>query len=181
MRAIACLALASILLCATGCDAPEETGDKIVIRVGNWGGAKEGNEFDKLVEKIYRDFEKENPGILVREEATPGEYVAKMSLAFIAKSEPDIVMLDASSAALFINSRMVQDLMPLIEKDKEFRLSDFYPNVVDIARRGKGLYAIPQDFTPMVVYYNKRLFDKAGVPYPTSDWNFESFGRSPRS
>jgi multiple sugar transport system substrate-binding protein len=70
---------------------------------------------------------------------------------------------------------MVTDLTTLIEKDPTFRLDDYYPNVVDIARRGKALYAIPQDFTPMVVYYNKRLFDKAGVPYPTSDWNFAQF------
>ena len=32
---------------------------------------------------------------------------------------------------------------------------------VNIARRGDALYAIPLDFTPMVMYYNKRLFDAA--------------------
>jgi multiple sugar transport system substrate-binding protein len=147
----------------------------VVLHVGNWGGAKEGNEYDKQVEQIYRDFEKENPGVIIREENIPEEYVAKVSLAYIAKAEPDIVMLDASSSALFINSHIVTDLMPLIKSDPTFHLDDYYPNVVDIARRGEALYAIPQDFTPMVVYYNKKLFDKAGVPYPKSDWNFDQF------
>ncbi|AIE84541.1 ABC transporter substrate-binding protein [Fimbriimonas ginsengisoli] len=161
-------------LLLAGCASRPADG-RIVIRVANWGGAKEGNDYDKLVEKIYRDFERENPGVEVREESVPGEYVAKMTLAFIAKAEPDILMLDASSSALFINSKMVADLTPLIEGDKSFRLSDYYPNVVDIDRRGKALYAIPQDFTPMVVYYNKRLFDNAHLPYPTSDWSFQQF------
>ncbi|HWA82690.1 MAG TPA: sugar ABC transporter substrate-binding protein, partial [Fimbriimonadaceae bacterium] len=147
----------------------------IVLHVGNWGGAKEGNDYDKKVEKIYRDFEKENPGIVLQEESIPDSYVAKISLAYLAKAEPDIVMLDASSSALFIDSGIVTDLTPLIRNDPAFNLSDYYPNVVDIARRGKALYAIPQDFTPMVVYYNKKLFDKAGVPYPKPDWNFEQF------
>jgi len=149
----------------------------IVLRIGNWGGAKEGNDFDKKVDKIYRDFEKENPGVILREENIPdsNDYVSKISLAYVAKAEPDIVTLDASSAALFIDSGIVTDLTPLAQTDPNFHLDDYFPNVLNIARRGDKLYAIPQDFTPMVVYYNKKLFDKAGVPYPTSNWNFEQF------
>jgi multiple sugar transport system substrate-binding protein len=169
------IAIAAIVLLA-GC-APEEKKGEIVLRIGNWGGAKEGNEFDLLVEKIYRDFEKENPGIVVKEESIPGEYVPKVSLAFIAGVEPDILMLDASSSALFINSGIVTDLTPFVAKDQDFSLKDFYPNVVDITRRGNKLYAIPNDFTPMVVYYNKKLFEKAGVPYPKPGWTFEDFRR----
>src|SRR5205085_11138122 len=30
-------------------------------------------------------------------------------------------------------------------------------------------------FTPMVLYYNKRLFDRAEVSYPKAGWNFEQF------
>ncbi len=167
------LLLAFCLFFLAGCH--REASDRVVIRIANWGGAKEGNKFDQTVAKIYDDFQRENPDIDVREESVPDEYVAKMSLAFIAGVEPDIMMLDASSSALFINSGMVTDLTPLIEKDKDFRLDDFFPNVVDIDRRGKALYAIPNDFTPMVVYYNKKLFDQAHVPYPTGDWDFEKF------
>jgi multiple sugar transport system substrate-binding protein len=173
MRPLSLLALLAAILVA-GCGANSDRG-KIVIRVGNWGGAKEGNDFDQKVEKIYRDFEEENPGVILKEENIPQDYTAKISLAFIAKSEPDIVMLDASSSALFIDSEIVTDLTPLIKADPSFSLDDYYPNVVDIGRRGGKLFAIPQDFTPMVVYFNKKLFDKAHVPYPTSDWNFDQF------
>jgi multiple sugar transport system substrate-binding protein len=172
---LACLA--ALLL--AGCAQTTPNG-VIVLRVGNWGGAKEGNDFDQKVEKIYRDFEKANPGVILREENIPDDYTAKIGLSFIAKSEPDVVMLDASSSAIFIESHIVTDLTPLVEADPSFKLDDYYPNVVDIGRRGKALYAIPQDFTPMVVYYNKKLFDKAGVPYPTSDWNFDKFRETAR-
>jgi multiple sugar transport system substrate-binding protein len=38
----------------------------------------------------------------------------------------------------------------------------------------KAVYAFPKDFTPIVTYYNKNLFDKFGVEYPPTDgwdWN----------
>ncbi|HTQ10917.1 MAG TPA: sugar ABC transporter substrate-binding protein [Fimbriimonadaceae bacterium] len=175
------LAALSLVLAAAGCGTGYPPGT-IVLRIGNWGGAKEGNDYDKKVAKIYRDFEKENPGVVLQEENIPDsqDYVSKIALAYVAKSEPDVVTLDASSAALFIDSGIVTDLTPLYKNDPTFHLDDYFPNVVNIARRGDKLYAIPQDFTPMVVYYNKKLFDKAHVPYPTSNWNFEQFRETAR-
>jgi multiple sugar transport system substrate-binding protein len=32
----------------------------------------------------------------------------------------------------------------------------------------------------MVMYYNKKLFDKAGVPYPKAGWSFEEFRKTAR-
>lgn len=145
------------------------------LRIANWGGAGSDSEFDRLVRDLYRQFEAENPGIRVRVENNPEAYAAKMVLSFVAKAEPDIMMLDASSAALFINNGVLADLEPLIAKDPSFRKDDFFPNVLDIARRGPSLYAIPQDFTPMVMYYNKRVFDRYGVPYPKPGWTIQQF------
>jgi multiple sugar transport system substrate-binding protein len=169
------LAMCLAFLIGTSC-VPQESDRQIVLRVSNWSGAGDNeSEYDKLVQEFYRQFEKENPGVRVRIEGIPGEYVQKMLLNFVAGTEPDVVTLDASSAAIFINNGFLRDLTPFIHKDPEFKLTDYYPNVVDIARRGNALYAVPGDFTPMVVYYNKRLFDQAGVPYPKPGWSFEDF------
>ena len=162
-------------LLSVACTPKADDGDRTVLRVANWGGAKEGNAMDLKIDAIYREFERRNPGIVVREESTPGDYVAKMSLAFIADAQPDVLALDASSAALFIEGGLVENLTPQIGADRDFRLDDYYPNAVNVARREKALYAIPIDFTPLVLYYNKRLFDRAGVAYPTGDWNFADF------
>ncbi len=170
-RLLACLPALCIIV--QGCD-PVSPRRETVLRIANWGGAGEDSDFDKVLQKIYRDFESQHPGVRIRIENNPDGYVQKMILSFIAKAEPDIMMLDASSAAIFIDNGVLSDLTPLIESD-HFRLSDYYQNVVDIARRGKALYAIPQDFTPVVVYYNKRLFERAGVPFPKAGWNFDEF------
>lgn len=167
LMAIACLACA--------CGRPSDSAQVIKIRVANWGGASDESDFNKVQQNLYAEFERQNPGVKVVIEGSPDQYVAKMMLAHIANASPDIVTLDASSSALFLNSGMLQDLSPFIEKDPSFKLSDRYPNIVDIARRGDEVYAIPNDFTPMVMYYNKRLFDEAGVPYPKAGWTFDDF------
>jgi multiple sugar transport system substrate-binding protein len=96
-------------------------------------------------------------------------------MTYVAGNPPDLVTLDASSAAVFIDNGLLEDLTALIAADRDFKLSDYFPNVVDIARRGGKLYAIPGDFTPMVVIYNKRLFDQAHVPYPRGGWTRREF------
>ena len=172
-KVFALMLVASIALIPCAC--AREDSNKIVIRLANWGGAGDDGPYDRLVQDLYRQFEKENPGIEVRVENIPQDYVSKMVLSFIAHAEPDIMMLDFSSASIFINNGVLSDLTPLIKSDREFNLNDYFPNALNAAKRGDSLYAIPQDFTPMVLYYNKRMFDRAGVPYPKAGWNFDQF------
>lgn len=158
-----------------GCEPT--SGKRIVLRISAWGGASDDFESFKKAREVYDEFERQNPGVEIQLENTPGsqDYVRKMLLSFVAGAEPDVMRLDASSAAVFINNGVLMDLQPLIAKTPDFSLNDYYENVVDITRRGDAVYAIPVDFTPMVIYYNKRLFDQAGVPYPQPGWTWDDF------
>jgi multiple sugar transport system substrate-binding protein len=165
--------LAAVML--AGCGSIERD-SRPTLRIANWGGAGDDSDFYKLVRQLYADFgKKENCRVLV--EGIPGsqEYVSKMLLNYVAGVSPDIVTLDASSAAVFIENGALLDLSPYLAADPNGGLAPFFPNVADIARRQDKVYAVPGDFTPMVVYYNKRLFDQAGVPYPDGSWDFARF------
>lgn len=153
---------------------------RTVIRLASWGGAGDDSEFRQTERRLIQEFEEQNPDIAIRREYVPDgqDYVRKMLLNFIARAEPDIMLLDASSAAVFVDNGVLLDLRPLMEADPDFDIEDFWPNAVDIARRGEAIYAVPKDFTPMVLYYNKRLFDRAGVPYPQDGWTFDDFLRT---
>ena len=39
---------------------------------------------------------------------------------------------------------------------------------------GKSSF-LTKDYSPLAIYYNKDLFDKAGVPYPKDGWTWEDF------
>ncbi|MCB9854522.1 MAG: sugar ABC transporter substrate-binding protein [Phycisphaerales bacterium] len=123
------------------------------------------------------EFERRHPGVRIQIENIPGEgqYVPKLLMMFVAKKAPDVMHLDASYASVFIDNDLLLDLTPEIKSDDSFRLDDYFTNVVDVARRGDKLFAIPLDFTPIVLYYNKRLFDEAKVAYPAKGWNCDDF------
>ena len=174
--AIVCLvALCGYLL--VGCSGD---GGKIVLRVADWGGAGDDSRQAQIERSIYAEFEREHPNVEIQREGTPGsdDYVQKMLLCFVAHSEPDVIRLDASSAAVFIDNGVLKDLTPFVDSTPGFRLSDYYSNTVDVARRGSAVSAIPVDFTPLVMYYNRRLFDRDHVPYPKPGWTWDDFLRT---
>ncbi|MBX3118069.1 MAG: sugar ABC transporter substrate-binding protein [Fimbriimonadaceae bacterium] len=172
--------VAGVLFICLSCKRAE-AGNKVVIRISNWGGVQDDNEYERTIKALYDQFEKENPDTDVVVERVAGEYVPKMLLSFVAGAEPDIMTLDASSAAVFMNNGVLKDLSPLMEAEKDFNLDDYFPNVVDIARRGDKLFAVPIDFTPMVLYYNKKMFRDAGVPYPKPGWTWDEFRATAKS
>jgi multiple sugar transport system substrate-binding protein len=68
----------------------------------------------------------------------------------------------------------VVNLQPLADTDKALP-ADFAPSVLDAMRWENSLYAIPAYSNVRVLFYNKNLFDKAGMPYPQAGWTLEEF------
>jgi multiple sugar transport system permease protein len=115
----------------------------------------------------------------VQVETIPSGYKEKILTEIAAGNPPDVFLLDATIIPAFLNQRVLVNLSPYLKKYR-VDLSIYFPNVLGIARRDSALFALPKDFTPMVLYYNKRLFDRAGLPYPNRDWNWEDFLRAAR-
>lgn len=148
-----------------------------VLRISSWAGAGDDSDAARIEREVYAEFERMHPGVEIQLEQIPGsqDYVRKLLLSFLAKSEPDVIRLDASSAAVFIENGTLLDLNPFVQGSKGIDLDEFYPNVLEIGRREEKLFAIPVDFTPIVIYYNKKLFDEAGVEYPQPGWIWDEF------
>ncbi len=166
-----------LLVVFVGACGEETAQPEIVLRVANWSGAQVESSFVKLERTFREEFEAAHPGVSVRIEQIPGhgQYAPKLLMMHVAGSMPDVIQLDASSGAVFIDNGVLRDMVPFIEADAGFELDDYFENVIDIARRGDALYTIPLDFTPMMMYYNKKLFDEAGVAYPRPGWSWDDF------
>jgi multiple sugar transport system substrate-binding protein len=161
---------------AVGCERRADSRTP-VLRTANWLHAAVDPQFLKLERDLVSEFEALHPGVRIRLEPIPGvgQYAPRLLLMHVAGDISDAGYLDIASGAVFINNGVVRDLSPFIENDPAFRLDDYFPNVVNSFRRDGKLYGIPLDFTPMVMYYNKRLFDAARVPYPRDGWTWADF------
>ena len=83
----------------------------------------------------------------------------------------------ASSTLLgdLLEDGRILNLDPFIEQDETFDAADFYPGVLEnLSAEGKT-WAVPAGLDPMVMYYNKDLFDQYGAPYPASGWTWDDF------
>lgn len=173
------IVLIGLLGLLSGCVAhpePKDAGGVVTLHLADWGGASADGNMNRFQREVDAEWTRTHPNIRIQPEHIPGsgEYVPKLLASLVAHTEPDMISLDASSAAIFIENDALQDLAPFA-KAENFDLGAYYPNVLGLAKRGDKLFALPADFTPMMLYYNKRLFDKAGVPYPKDAWTWDDF------
>ncbi|MCR2803487.1 ABC transporter substrate-binding protein [Paenibacillus soyae] len=98
----------------------------------------------------------------------------KAKKEFLEKEKPDILMLEMKEYEDMSADGGLIDLGPFITKDK-FNTEGLVPGMVDYMKElgGGQLYGLPSGFSSQVLFYNKALFDKYNVTYPTDQmtWN----------
>jgi multiple sugar transport system substrate-binding protein len=73
------------------------------------------------------------------------------------------------------NQENIRDLQPFVAQDGSFDLDDFYPGAVELFSAGGSLWAAPAGMDMLVMFYNRDLFDRYGVPYPEIGWTWDDF------
>lgn len=68
---------------------------------------------------------------------------------------------------------MLLNLDDYIAADDEIDLDNYYEDIVELYSSDGSQYAIPKDHDTIALLYNKAIFDKYGVDYPTDDWTWE--------
>lgn len=54
-------------------------------------------------------------------------------------------------------------------------LSDYYPGILAVNEHDGGVYGLPWIAQPVVLYFNRGLFDAADMDYPTNEWTWDDF------
>ncbi len=80
-----------------------------------------------------------------------------------------LVDLDAAGQGYF------RDLAAFVEADKSFKSEDFFPGRLDAFQWQGATWALPSQTWMFSLYYDKSMFDAAGVAYPTLDWTSSDF------
>ena len=91
-----------------------------------------------------------------------------------AGSVPDIAYEYGSSMAALAGRPQVVDLTSKVN-DPSFNWDDFYPFERDAATSNGKVYGVPALVDNLALVYNKKLFDAAGVAYPTAMWSWDDF------
>jgi multiple sugar transport system substrate-binding protein len=126
--------------------------------------------------RATKEFMRRNPNIRVRFENLPYvQYWDKFQTMNAAGVAPDVIFMESTRFPKFAESGTLENLRPYIARDKDLALDDFFPAALDSYRWKGDLYGLPNDVAIGVVFYNRDLFDEAGVPYPKAGWTWDDY------
>ena len=161
---ISCLLVAVMLFTACGAQNGGNGGnesEEVTIKYCNFNSSG-GNE--ETLQKMYEAFHEEYPNITVEIETIGyDDYFTQMQARVAGGTAPDCYELNIENFAAYANKGQLAEISGVdVSGLNETALNAF--NV-------KGVqYGLPESFSNVVLIYNKDLFDKAGVAYPTADW-----------
>jgi multiple sugar transport system substrate-binding protein len=99
---------------------------------------------------------------------------AKMDSMIAAGTPPDFMPFGDVNWYQYYVDGVLLNLQPLIDADEEFSEDDYFAEILDTSRNDEGdLYCLGPDFGAQLLWYNKSLFDEAGLPYPDEDWTWQ--------
>lgn len=98
-----------------------------------------------------------------------GEYYKQLDVALsAAKDRPDLVIMHLDQIPTYQNKGQLQAIDD-IAANAGLSKSDYVEAAIDYATIDGKWYGIPLDIHPLVMYYNKDLFDKAGITAPPTN------------
>lgn len=122
----------------------------------------------ELTEKFNETIGKENNiRITAQYQGSYDELHTKLKSAFIANEEPAISVMEIASIKNFADAGMIESLEGYISDEKE---SNFLPGLMDNSYVEGELYGVPYLRSTPIFYYNKTLFDQAGITDAPTNW-----------
>ncbi|MGN9843308.1 ABC transporter substrate-binding protein [Nonomuraea sp. H19] len=119
-------------------------------------------------------FKKRHPNIEIkRESATFDQFLTKYMAQAAGGTLPDVLYNHYSWTQNLIANKVLQPLDDFIAKTPEFDMDDIPQRGLGYFKRDGGLYGLPTDMAPKLLFYNKDLFDKAGLEYPDESWTWD--------
>jgi len=122
-------------------------------------------------ETLVQEFEKKYPYITVNRITG----TAHNGLASLKPGEADIRWVWPELISDLQKRGDIQALDTFIDRDESINPPDFYPAAMGPLTIEGKTWAIPIGSSPTLIYFDKDLFDRTGVPYPKIGWTWDDF------
>jgi len=160
------IALAAAVCFAEG---QQEEAEKVELRYMMWD--------PQIIEKeeaLAVKFSQANPNVSVTiETAVFAQFWEKMQAMAAAKNMPDVFWM---SSAYVKDYQRMGAILNLEKYIATLNKDDYFESIFNVLRSptpADDMYAFPWAWVSCISYYNKRLFDEAGLPYPGETWTWD--------
>ncbi len=160
------LFLLSFLLLIS-CGKKEE---RVELSLLFWGSPEE----IRIVEAMKKEFEIKNPDICLKL-IHSNRYLDKLQIMIGGGTPPDVFYMGIENFPAYVSGGSLMNLEPFLQEDATWNPGEYFPELLNGFRYNNNLYGIPKDWSPLVLYYNKKLFDEVKVSYPNENWTWDNF------
>ena len=146
------------------------------VTIEMWTGQTE--EAQTLLENLAKEFTEEHPNVTLK--VSPGassteELLQKISAGFAGDRYPDISYAFGSWAGQLEASGRTLDITEQVQAP-DVKWDEFSASARATAQpTGAKTIGFPAIADNLSLIYNKKLFDDAGIAYPTNEWTWEEF------
>src|SRR5437016_969647 len=134
-------------------------------------------------QSIIDEFNKTNPDITVKLVGVTGtnwsEYLDGTATLIAGGEKPDLMWVATEGVQLLVNQlKIALPLDDYIAKDKaqlQEYMDDVNPQLLKAFQVGSHQYELPYSWNPMVIYYNTKRLQDAGLQPPKPNWTRDDF------
>ncbi|MBW4083908.1 sugar ABC transporter substrate-binding protein [Paenibacillus sp. S150] len=165
------LLLAGVLSgCGGGTNAEAGSGTavsdkKVDLTLTMWGSEDDKKVMQQRLEIVNKTY----PNIHVNLLLVAGDYDQKVQTMIAGGTPPDIMMI-AENYQVYASKNQIIPLDDLIAANNVDMNERYSEDIGNIMKYGGKYYGMLDRAGAMVLFYNKDMFDKAGVAYPAKDW-----------
>jgi len=179
--AVSAMACAAVLLSGCGSNTTEKPAGKpadaqteknaagadeaVTIRLDQFSGSGASEE---ALKKMIAKFNEQYPNVKVELQSFGyDDYFTQLQSKIVGGSAADVFELNFENFVAYASEDVLLDIGDLIGDT-----SGFNQTALEAFQYDGKQFGIPNSFSNVVLIYNKDLFDKAGVSYPTDDWTW---------
>lgn len=169
------LATATLLAACSGSKGSDSsssssnTSGKTEISYAIWDSGQEPG-----IRKIADKFEEKNPDIKVNIQVVDWDnYWTMLEAGATGGSLPDTFWMHSNEIYRYGSNEMLLPLDDYLAKSKDAKLENFPDGLNEIYNINGKQYAVPKDFDTIGLWYNKKMFDEAGIAYPDDTWDWD--------
>jgi multiple sugar transport system substrate-binding protein len=104
-----------------------------------------------------------------------GDFGKRLTADFAAGAPPDVFLMNYRRLGPYVSRGAVEMLTTHLADSSQIDAANYYPQALDGFTWQGDLACMPQNMSSPVIYYNKAIFDAAGLPYPHDDWTWDDF------
>lgn len=140
------------------------------LNVAIWDGGQQAG-----LQQILDDFTAETGVKTNLQVITWDSYWTLLEAGASGGDMPDVFWMHSNEAVKYMSNGILLDITDQVNSSEVLEMDKFPEDLKEMYQYDGKTYALPKDMDTVAIWYNKTMFDEAGIPYPDGSWTWDDF------